>query len=75
MSRIRIETVVGLFLIVGLVAFGFLAVKLGGVGDFSGDSYTLKARFSSSSGLKEGADVELAGVVVGKVKEIELFRI
>lgn len=72
MSRIRIETVVGLFLIVGLAAFGFLAVKLGDVGDFSGDSYLLKARFTSSSGLKEGADVELAGVVVGKVKAIEL---
>jgi phospholipid/cholesterol/gamma-HCH transport system substrate-binding protein len=47
-------------------------VKLGDLGDFAGNVYTLKARFTSSSGLKEGANVELAGVVVGKVKRIEL---
>jgi phospholipid/cholesterol/gamma-HCH transport system substrate-binding protein len=52
------------------VAFAFLAVKLGGIGDVSAGHYMLKARFQSSSGLKEGADVEVAGVVVGKVLNI-----
>jgi phospholipid/cholesterol/gamma-HCH transport system substrate-binding protein len=30
----------------------------------------LKARFQSSSGLKKGADIEMAGVIIGKVKAI-----
>lgn len=72
MNRINIQIIVGFFVIVGLLAFAFLAVKLGGIGDFDHNHYTLKARFGSVSGLKEGADVEVAGVVVGKVKTISL---
>jgi len=72
MNRIKTETVVGFFLLMGLVAIALLAVKLGGVGDFDGDHYVLKARFASTSGLKVGSDVEVAGVVVGKVKRIKL---
>jgi phospholipid/cholesterol/gamma-HCH transport system substrate-binding protein len=37
-----------------------------------GDYYELTADFSSSSGLKKGASVEIAGVEVGRVKSIEL---
>lgn len=70
MERITTEVVVGFFLVLGLVSFGFLAVKLGGIGNVSASNYTLDARFQSSSGLKEGADVEVAGVVVGKVVSI-----
>jgi len=72
MNRIKTETVVGLFFLMGLATFAFLAVKLGGVGGLDSGHYTLKARFTSSSGLKVGSDVEVAGVVVGKVKRIQL---
>ena len=71
MNRIKLETVVGLFVLVGLVSFGFLAVKLGGVGAAGGDQYTLKASFLSASGLRNGAEVEMAGVVVGQVTDIQ----
>ena len=54
------------------VAVALLAVKLGGIGDFDNDHYVLKALFTSTSGLKVGSDVEVAGVVVGKVKRISL---
>ena len=37
---------------------------------FNNDEYIVKARFTSASGLREGAYVELAGVTVGKVKRI-----
>jgi phospholipid/cholesterol/gamma-HCH transport system substrate-binding protein len=37
-----------------------------------GDYYELQADFSSSSGLKNGASVEIAGVEVGRVKNIGL---
>lgn len=37
-----------------------------------GDMYRLRATFLSSSGLREGADVVLAGVTVGEVTSITL---
>ena len=70
MRRFNTEVVVGLFLIAGLVTFAFLAVKLGGLGNTQTGHYVLEARFESTSGLKEGADVEMAGVGIGKVLEI-----
>ncbi len=70
MKRINLEVVVGLFVILGVLTFAFLAVKLGGLGDVETGHYTLQARFQSSSGLKKGADIEMAGVIIGKVKAI-----
>ncbi len=59
-------------MIVGFLAFAWLAVKLGDVNLLGDDSYRVKARFGSISGLKEGATVEIAGVPVGKVTTIVL---
>ena len=70
MGRFNTEVVVGLFLILGLTTFAFLAVKLGGVGSTDAGKYVLEARFESTSGLKQGADVEMAGVIIGKVLDI-----
>ncbi len=72
MKRFSVETAVGLFMIVGFLAFAWLAVKLGDVNLLGDDSYRVKARFGSISGLKEGATVEIAGVPVGKVTTIVL---
>ncbi len=72
MKRLNIEMVVGLFLILGLACFSYLAIKLGDVGIFKDESYSVKARFISISGLKEGASVELAGVKIGSVSAIQL---
>jgi len=71
-KRFNVEVAVGLFMIVGFVSFAWLAVKLGDVSLFGDDSYGVKARFTSISGLKEGALVEIAGVKVGKVTNIVL---
>jgi phospholipid/cholesterol/gamma-HCH transport system substrate-binding protein len=49
-----------------------LAIKLGKLELVGGDYYELQADFSSSSGLKNGASVEIAGVEVGRVKNIGL---
>ena len=70
MRRFNTEVIVGLFLILGLLTFGFLAVKLGGLGNTATGQYVLEARFQSTSGLKRGADVEMAGVIIGKVLDI-----
>ena len=65
--------IVGLFMIAGFLAFAYLAFNLGEVEVLSGSrSYNVKAEFANVSGIKKGATVQVAGVVVGKVAEISL---
>ena len=64
--------IVGVFLLAGFASFSWLAVKMGDLELFKKESYDVSASFTSISGLKEGAALELAGVVVGKVTKIEL---
>ena len=70
MKRFDIEYAVGLFMIAGLLSIFWLVTELGGVAAVGNETYTLRARFVSASGLKPGADVELAGVVVGQVTRV-----
>ncbi|OHB25010.1 MAG: outer membrane lipid asymmetry maintenance protein MlaD [Desulfuromonadaceae bacterium GWC2_58_13] len=72
MNRLNVEVAVGIFLVAGFLCFAWLSVKLGNVDLFGGNEYTVKANFSSVSGLKEGAPVEIAGVKIGKVSRIHL---
>ncbi len=71
MSNYR-KTAVGIFVIVGLLCVGYLTVKLGRMELFSAKGFDISARFDSASGLRAGADVELAGVPVGRVTAIRL---
>ncbi len=71
MNKRTHEIAVGLFIILGLGCLGYLSINLGGVGIFNQNRYELVARFTSASGLNEGAFVETAGVRVGLVKKIE----
>jgi phospholipid/cholesterol/gamma-HCH transport system substrate-binding protein len=71
MRKFNLEIVVGLFLIVGFICFAWLSVRLGDVDLFGPPTYQVTASFGSISGLKTGAIVEIAGVQVGKVEEIQ----
>jgi len=64
--------IVGVFLLAGFASFSWIAIKMGDLDLFKKESYNISASFTSISGLKEGAALELAGVVVGKVTKIEL---
>ena len=72
MNKINVETGVGLFIIAGLICLAYLSVKLGDVNLTGTKDYVVKARFSNIGGLKEGSDVEIAGVKIGKVSKISL---
>ncbi len=73
MNNSRVEIVVGLFLVVGFLAFGWLAVQLGEVSLFSDSrTYTVYADFNNISGVKPGAEVQIAGVTIGSVKGLSL---
>ncbi len=73
MGKKSIETLVGLFVLLGIVGLVFLALKAANLGSFStGDTYALTARFDNIGGLKVRAPVRSAGVTVGRVTSIAL---
>jgi phospholipid/cholesterol/gamma-HCH transport system substrate-binding protein len=67
------DVIVGIFLIIGFIALGWLALQLGEVPWLAaGRSYTLYGEFNNISGVKAGADIQISGVKVGTVKELTL---
>ena len=72
MKKYSKETIVGIFVIVGLICVGYMTVKLGDVSLFSDDTYTLYARFNSVSGLVIGNPIEMLGMEIGRVKGFSL---
>jgi phospholipid/cholesterol/gamma-HCH transport system substrate-binding protein len=72
MKKYSLEFSVGVFVLVGCVCLAYLTVKLGKMEVYGNDGYAVRAHFSSVSGLKAGARVEIAGVPVGKVTDIVL---
>jgi phospholipid/cholesterol/gamma-HCH transport system substrate-binding protein len=72
MKRYRYETVAGIFVLIGLVCVGYLAVKLGRFKILDHNSYPLYARFSSVSGLRTGNSVEMLGIQIGEVAGFRL---
>jgi phospholipid/cholesterol/gamma-HCH transport system substrate-binding protein len=70
-SRYAVETSVGVFVFVALLCVGYLTIQLGDFDFFGADTYRIKARFNSVSGLKVGNEVQIAGVSVGKVELLD----
>ncbi len=68
----KTEISVGVLMVLGMACLVYLSVNLGGVTLFGSDTYTITASFRSVEGLEPGATVEIAGVSVGKVKQIRL---
>jgi phospholipid/cholesterol/gamma-HCH transport system substrate-binding protein len=72
MKKYSHETVVGIFVIIGLLCVGYMTVKLGNVSLFGDDSYSLYARFNSVSGLKVSNPVEMLGMEIGRVAGFQM---
>ncbi len=72
MKNEKLEFYVGIFMILGIVCSGYLIITLGELNLFKNDKYSVYAYFTSVSGLSNGADVEMAGVAIGKVASISL---
>jgi phospholipid/cholesterol/gamma-HCH transport system substrate-binding protein len=72
MDRWRVNVAVGVFVVLGILALGYLSIKLGRVTLFSGSGYMVSADFPTVGGLKSGATVEIAGVEIGRVESIGL---
>ncbi len=71
MQRSRNDVWVGLFVMVGMAAILFLALKSANLLSLSFQSdYRVTAKFDNIGGLKPKAAVKSAGVVVGRVESI-----
>jgi phospholipid/cholesterol/gamma-HCH transport system substrate-binding protein len=71
MHRKTIDVWVGLFVLLGLAALLFLALKAGNMSSMSfSKTYPLTGKFDNIGGLKPQAPVKSAGVVVGRVGAI-----
>ena len=66
MEKTKLEMVVGVFVLIGMVCLAYLSIKLG--------KLEVEAQFNSASGLKPGSTVEIAGVEVGRVRGITLIE-
>lgn len=66
------QLIVGIFAILGIIALAILSLSLGKLTLLPKPGYTLYASFDNISGLKTGDQVQLDGVQIGKVVQVEL---
>ena len=70
MTRKAVETTVGLFLLIGVAAMIWLALKVGNWSPTTTHDYEVTAHFDNIGGLTMKAPVTLAGVTIGRVASI-----
>ncbi|NTV69332.1 MAG: outer membrane lipid asymmetry maintenance protein MlaD [Azonexaceae bacterium] len=72
MNRTVLDLWVGFFVAIGLAALLFLSLKVGNLSSSHlSESYVLKAKFDNIGGLKVRGPVKSAGVVVGRIVDIQ----
>ncbi|MES2321289.1 MAG: outer membrane lipid asymmetry maintenance protein MlaD [Pseudomonadota bacterium] len=72
MHRKSVDVWVGLFVLLGLAALLFLALKAGNMSTLSfAQTYQISGKFDNIGGLKPQAPVKASGVVVGRVGDIK----
>ncbi len=72
MERKSLDVWVGLFVVLGMAALLFLALKAGNMTALSfAKTYAISAKFDNIGGLKPQAPAKAAGVVVGRVADIK----
>jgi phospholipid/cholesterol/gamma-HCH transport system substrate-binding protein len=72
MRRSLLDLAVGVFVLLGILALGWLSIRLGKIDFVGGHNYTVTADFPSAGGLKSGSSIEIAGVEIGRVSAVQL---
>ena len=72
MKKYSKETIVGIFVVIGLASIGYMTVKLGNVSFLGGNMYSLYANFSTVTGLREGNPVNMLGLEIGRVEKFTM---
>lgn len=66
------DLIVGLFVLLGLAALGYLSLQVGGIEWNAGEKIRLIATFEDVGGLSSRAPIRVAGVKIGQVSGIDL---
>lgn len=74
MKKLSLEMIVGIFMIVGITCLGWISIKLGKKEILGANYYIVYADFQSIAGLRENAEIEIAGVNVGSTGKISLYK-
>jgi phospholipid/cholesterol/gamma-HCH transport system substrate-binding protein len=64
---------VGIFVLIGLALLAFLIINSSGEFNPFEKRMRLRAHFASADGLREGAEVQLAGVHIGQVEKVRFL--
>ena len=72
MKKYSKETVVGIFVVIGLLCVTYMAVNLGNVGFIGDNAYSLIGKFNTVTGLREGNPVNMLGLEVGRVHKFTM---
>ena len=73
MNRTLLDIWVGIFVAIGIAATVFISLRVANLSSVSGtETYTVSADFENIGGLKVRAPVKSSGVLVGRVKDIQL---
>jgi phospholipid/cholesterol/gamma-HCH transport system substrate-binding protein len=72
MKKYSMESVVGIFVVIGLLCVGYMTIKLGKISLWGDDYNTFYARFGSVSGLRVGSPVEIYGIEAGQVERLSI---
>jgi len=72
MKKYSKETVVGIFVVIGLICIGYMTIKLGNVGFFGDNTYSLYGDFTTVTGLRVGNPVDMLGLEIGRVESFQM---
>ena len=66
------ETIVGIFVVIGLACIGYMTLNLGNVGFFVENTYSFYGKFGTVTGLREGNPVNMLGLEIGRVQKFTM---
>lgn len=66
------EIKVGIFVLIGLIILAYMSIRLGKIDLIKEKGYHVSAVFDSVSGLVKDSPVEMAGIEIGRVKDVTL---
>lgn len=72
MNQRKFEFFVGLFMALGILSLAYLSIRIARNDLFTAKGYEVQAVFSNCNGLRAGSSIMIAGVEVGRVKQISL---
>ena len=71
MKKYKMETTVGIFVVIGLLCLGYITIKLGNL-SINSDTYSLYTKYTSVAGLRSGNSVEMFGIKIGRVGRLSM---